>query len=122
MPHHINRKQLDNEYKHILASSGEDNKKLFAVITIKTERFTTKEYLFFHVYHNGSVVHSSDKIHLAIKAYNQINSITPQFREHGRIELKNSPLCVSCDHNDHCNLYLRQPDVAIKICANYKND
>lgn len=129
MPHHIHPGQLDGEHTNILASSSENNsiKKLVSTLTVQTHRFHIEEFFHYHVYHNGSIVHSSNKLQLAIKVYNQIDTKQPS--EKAGIEpLKvksgyvgdNTSICVKCDRQDHCNRYLRCSDAPVKQCASFK--
>lgn len=106
--------ELVGTYKVRLASSIEDNKILYSVLTIKD----TPKYSF-HVVHNGQVVHTSDYLRLALSAYNKIESIKQPITGiiiHPDAEMS---ICTHCEHNDICKKYLHNPGDKVIMCANY---
>ena len=137
MSHQIYNKQLDGEYGVVMASSSGERKRLMVVTTVKTHRFHITSKTSYKVLHNGQIVHVSDKIQLAIKHYNGIHSDrmpTDSYKSpcsKGGIQPLKEPigtesakeiLCTSCDHQDHCNAYLRNPERRTVKCVSYKND
>jgi len=126
MNHTITSSQLDGNYEHVIASSSAEQKKIVMTITLQTNRFGhTTETIFFHVKHLGNIISSTGKLELAIRSYNRItsgvaklnNEATPKPNTSKKIA---GTLCLQCDHQDHCNAYLRNPERPIQICASFK--
>jgi hypothetical protein len=131
MSHYITAKQLAGQYKHLLASSSEDNKKLWVIITITCHRFHTDEKMSFVIEHKGIVVHISNYISLAIKAYNEIQGQTfgtpEEWDYHKRFKntpftksVSKSSICMQCNKQDHCNAYLRNPERFTRTCVSFE--
>jgi len=126
MAHTILSSQLDGEYKHIIASSSAEQKKIEMTITLQTNRFGhTTETIFFHIKHMNNIICSVGKLSLAIKAYNSIQNNMPNCL--AKLVLSTPPktitsgtLCLQCDHQDHCNTYLRNPERPTRQCASFK--
>lgn len=119
--HLISSKQLEGNYRHMLASSsGDHNKKLWAIISIKTDRFHIDERLHFEVWADNELKHVGDKVSLAVKAYNKIQGINKQKQMPVEIVPETDPiLCETC-MSDTCPVKVRGTTLNVRRCVSYK--
>jgi len=118
MTHYIRAEQLSGKHIYPLALSSEDLKRLDCVVDIIAERFTSKTVVSFRVLHNNSIVHVSDTLQLAIKAYNKIQTSNKLAYNNYLAGLDKAQSCHDCAKQDNCNLFMRKGNQP--TCVNYK--
>ena len=116
--HYIKAEQLSNKYTIRLASSSEEQKVLECIVEIIAERFTSKTITSFRVLVKNEVRTVCDKLQLAIKAYNKIQSSNTVPMQNKIKEIKN--ICYDCKKQDNCNKFLRTGEIPIIKCSSYQ--
>jgi len=118
MPHYITTRELASKRRTCIASSSEDHKRLFEVVTITQNRFHCDQSLSYEVEHKNEIVHTSDKISLGVKAYNNIQNTHTELPK--KTIIKPTTSCTICNHKDKCNKYLRHPEEIVTDCVGFK--
>jgi hypothetical protein len=125
---YINRGQIDGRHSIVLYHAPILRLKLLVCVIINTQRFHVTDHTVYVVTKDDAIIHQSGKACLSINFFNSVirtldNSLdkikTPE-PDKGKIPLKSTSICKSCDKQDNCNAFLRGTTEHLKTCASFK--